>query len=284
MCIAEHIGGTEAKFTAMMNKKAKEIGAEDSHFVNPHGLHHPKHYSTAYDLARIASYAIDMPEFNKIVGTKYRRIERSINEKDVVVKNTARLLWKFDGADGIKTGYTTEAGHCLVGSATRDDWRLITVVLKSKNATDDASALLSYGFKHWKLISFARKNRVVTGLRVRGGTVENVDLVAHDHLTRVLQKSARAQSRQELNIEKAAAPIQKGQKLGTLTGYVNGDAIGSVDLLAASPVDRTVMATIWVWIRSILIILLVLFAGFLTYGTAVAKVARWRRSHLSAGS
>lgn len=282
--IAEHIAGTESEFVAMMNEKAKEIGAKDTHFVNPHGLHHPAHYSTTYDLALIARYAADIPEFNQIVATRYRGIERSMNKKDVLLKSTARLLWKFDGADGIKTGYTKQAGHCFVGSATRDGWRLISVVLKSKNSTDDTSALLNFGFKYWKQVSFARKGHVVASLPVSGGTVDRVDLVAADYLAKVARKSAEIKSRRDMNAKRAVAPIEKGEKLGTLTGYINGHPVGSVDLLAGSAVDRTFVAAVWTWTRSILVVSFVLFAGYLAYGTAVAKVARRRRDRVSARS
>lgn len=282
VCIAEHIAGTEPKFVAMMNEKAKEIGANDTHFVNPHGLHDPKHYSTAYDLALIARYAASMPEFNEIVGTKHHRITRSISKLDCTLKNTGRLLWKFDGADGIKTGYTKEAGHCFVGSATRNGWRLISVVLKSKKTMDDSSALLDHGFTNYKLVCFARKGQVATRLPVRGGVDRNVDLIPTESLGKIVRSTARVETRYEIDESRITAPVQQGERVCALAGYINGEKLGSVPLVAASGVRRTFAFGLWVWTRTLLIVLALGMAALLTYGTATAKVARRRRRRLAA--
>lgn len=284
VCIAEHIAGTEPKFVAMMNEKAKQIGAKDTHFVNPHGLHDAKHYSTAYDLALIARYAASMPQFNEIVGTKHHRISRSISTLDVTLKNTGRLLWKFDGADGIKTGYTKEAGHCFVGSATRNGWRLISVVLKSESTMDDSTALLDHGFGNYKLVCFAHKGRVVTRLPIRGGVERAMDLIPTESLGKVVRSTDRVETRYSIDMRRGVAPLRKGEKVCMLTGYINGAELGSVPLIAASSVDRTLAFSLWIWTRPLLIVLALGLAAFLTYGTAVAKVARRRRRRVAAGS
>jgi D-alanyl-D-alanine carboxypeptidase (penicillin-binding protein 5/6) len=276
-CVAEHIAGSEAEFAQMMNAKAKEIGATSTHFVNPHGLYNPKHYSTAYDLALIARYAIKMPKFNEIVHTKTARIERSANKKDVYIKNTARFLWRYPGADGIKTGYTREAGRCFVGSATRDGWRLIAVVLKSKDAGNDAAAILDFGFKYFKPVCYAKTTEPATTLPVSGGVYRTIDLMPARDLALVLRKSDAAEPRTELTTQRAVAPIEKGEKLGTLTGYLNGREVGTVNLVAAESIDRNLAATIWFWVRSTLAVTVILFAGLITYGTKAAKAARRRR-------
>jgi D-alanyl-D-alanine carboxypeptidase (penicillin-binding protein 5/6) len=280
-CVAEHIAGSASEFARMMNAKAQELGAKNTHFVNPHGLYDPKHYSTAYDLAMIARYAIKLPRFNEVVRTKTARIERSINKKDVFVRNTARFLWRYEGADGIKTGYTREAGRCFVGSATRDGWRLIAVVLKSKDAGKDAAALLDYGFKYFKPVCYAKTTEPAKTLLVVGGVYRTIDLMPSRDLALVLRKSDNAEARTETDTRRAVAPIEKGEKLGTLTGYLNGEKVGVVDLVAAESVDRTLIATIWYFARSALGIAVLLFAGILTYGTQTAKAARRRRRGLS---
>ena len=185
--VAEGLGGSVAGFSAMMNREAARLGMRESHFVNPHGLHAKGHYSSAYDLALIARYATSIPEFNEIVATKHKRIDRSISKLDVTLRNTGRLLWRFDGADGIKTGYTKEAGHCFVGAATRNGWRLVSVVLKSGNTMDDTIALLDHGFKNYKLVCFARKGQVAAKLPVRGGVEPSVDLIAVDNLGKIVR-------------------------------------------------------------------------------------------------
>ncbi len=282
VCIAEHVAGSEKEFVALMNEKAKEIGAKDTHFVNPHGLHAKGHYSSAYDLALIARYATSIPEFNEIVATKHKRIDRSISKLDVTLRNTGRLLWRFDGADGIKTGYTKEAGHCFVGAATRNGWRLVSVVLKSGNTMDDTIALLDHGFKNYKLVCFARKGQVAAKLPVRGGVEPSVDLIAVDNLGKIVRIDARVETKFEVDNRRATAPIEEGEKLCTLTGYINGDKLGEVALVAAAGVDRTFMFGLWIWTRNLLVILLLGLAVFLAYGTAVAKVARRRRRSVTA--
>lgn len=280
VCVAEHIGGSEQGFVSRMNRRAIELGAKDTHFVNPHGLFKPNHYSTAYDLALIAREAVRYPEFNEIVKTRRTHIERSMNTKDAYLTNHARFLWKFEGADGIKTGYTREAGRCFVGSATREGWRPIAVILKSNEAGDDASTILTFIFKYYQGYYFARPGEVVTSLPVAGGIKEKVDLVPSDGLAVVLRKSP-GKARTEIETKKAIAPIEKGEKLGTATGYLNGKRIGSVDLVAAESVERTLAATAWVWTRSILLVCLLSLTVYISYGTAAAKASRRRRRSLA---
>jgi D-alanyl-D-alanine carboxypeptidase (penicillin-binding protein 5/6) len=134
-------------FVYMMNEKAKEMGAVDSHFMNPHGLHHRNHYSTAHDLEIIARAAMKNPHFKEVVGSKI------YSDEVITVQNKNKLLdsnspFYFEGANGIKTGFTDEAGYCLVSSAERDGKKLIAVVLKStkENVWNDSINLLAKGF------------------------------------------------------------------------------------------------------------------------------------------
>ena len=279
-CVAEYIGGSESKFAEMMNAKAKEIGAVDTHFVNPHGLYDPKHYSTAYDLALIARYAIQYPLFNEIVRTKKARIDRSIDSQDVTLRNTAKFLWKFDGADGIKTGYTKEAGHCFVGSATRDGWRLISVVLKSKKAGEDTAAIIDYGFNNFKPVVFAQGDKIVGTTKVSGGLVDQINVIPASNLAFVVRKQDSVETRSDMQMMKLSAPVKKGEKVGTLIAYMNGRQAGSVDLLATESVQRTLAATIWLYTRSALVIIAIAMLGIFTYGTTIAKSTRRRRRRI----
>lgn len=280
--IAENIGGSEANFVKMMNEKAKAIGAKDTHFVNPHGLHKPGHYSSAYDLALFARYATQYPVFNEMVNTRAIRIERSINYEDVTLRNTAKFLKKYNGADGIKTGYTRQAGRCFVGSVTRNGWRLISVSLGSKDAGEDTAAIMNYGFKYFKQVPFARANQIATTVPVKDGIIDKIGLVADKNLAIVIRKTAPADSRIDIDVSSVSAPFEKGEKLGTLTGYLNGEEVGTVDLLASESVERTFTATLWWYTRFLLIIFSLSFAGYIVYGTAVAKTARRRRRSFTA--
>lgn len=281
ICIAENIGGSQEGFVQMMNDRAAQLGAKDTHFVNPNGLHNKDHYTTAYDLALIARAAIKNKDFNKIVKTKTATIDRSINKKDVLMKNTAGFLWDFKGADGIKTGFTSQAGHCFVGSATRGRWRLITVVLGSPKAGDDTAALLEYGFKYYQSIPFARTDYPVKTLSVPGGVTKEVALVPSRDFGLTIRKSNSTGYDTEINTgKKAPAPVKKGDKLGEMVCYLNGREVGTVDLVAASDVDRTAGATVWHWTKKVLATSGILLIGFIAYGTAVAEASRRRRRRL----
>ena len=151
---AQHVDGQAWKFVARMNRRAQELGLGDTHFVTTNGLHNKKHFSTAYDMAQMTRHASRIPLFNEIVATRERLIQRSLNQKDVLVKNHNKLLEQYPGADGVKTGYVRASGKCLVASASRLEegkpWRLVAVVLKSKDTYTDCINLLDYGFTSFR--------------------------------------------------------------------------------------------------------------------------------------
>ncbi len=146
VALADHVGGSIPKFAAMMNAKADQLGLKDTHFVNPHGLDADGHYSSAYDLALIARAGMKNPVFEKIVATREYLITGPIKWQ---FKNGNRLLLSYPGADGVKTGYTDNAGRCLVFSATRDGHRAIAVVLDSGDSFGEAQALMDYFFANY---------------------------------------------------------------------------------------------------------------------------------------
>lgn len=153
VAVAENLAGSETAFARWMTVKATEIGAVDSHFINCSGLPAKDHYSTAYDLAVIARYALRNPVFADIVRTKRKLIRRSGNPCEQLLMNHNKLLWRYQFADGVKTGYTLEAGRCLVSSATKNGRRLIVVVLKSKDIYGDSAQLLDYGFENYQSLT-----------------------------------------------------------------------------------------------------------------------------------
>jgi D-alanyl-D-alanine carboxypeptidase len=161
--LAEAVGGSVEHFSEMMTAKAAQLGGKNSHFVNPHGLTAPGHYSSARDLAVIFNQAMKNPEFKKIVQTKASKVDLTTtirNRKRVRVlpiRNHNRLLWDFDGAIGGKTGFTLAAQKCFVGGASRNGTTLIVSVLGSRNLWGDTRKLLEYGFEHYEQL----KNGVV---------------------------------------------------------------------------------------------------------------------------
>lgn len=174
VALAQTVAGNVTNFAEMMNDKARIIGCKDSHFINPNGLPSTNHYSTAADMARIAVYCMKNEAFREIVDTRRTSIRWIYpKEKWAELNNTNELLGKYNGADGIKTGWTTAAGGCLAASAKRGEVELIAIVMRSPNHDtrfDDATALLNYGFERIRMVDVADKERIDKTVFVRGGT------------------------------------------------------------------------------------------------------------------
>ncbi len=148
--------GSEQAFVDAMNAKTQELGLQNTHFVNPHGLHAEGHYTSAYDLAMIAREAMSDPVFAEIVASKSYKSEDERESEKHVFYNKNKLLSSFDGANGIKTGYTTASGKCFVGAAKRDGMQLICVVLNRPDMWDKSKALLQYGFDNYRSVTLGR--------------------------------------------------------------------------------------------------------------------------------
>lgn len=265
VALAEHVGGTVEGFAQMMNDKAKEIGAKDTHFVTPNGLYVPGHYTTAYDLALITRYALRLPIFNEIVATQSKRIDRSINKQDVLVQTSSRFLKRYEGADGVKSGYIKQAGYCFVGSATRGGWRLVSVVLKSTDSQIDTAALMDYGFSNYQRLILGTPGQPVAKVSVSGGKDE-LEVVPSQQLHVAVKAGNAASARVEKQLdEHIYAPVRKGAKVGTITAYVDGKPVTTVDLEAANDVDETVVSVLWPWVRSMGLI------GTLSIGVACGR-------------
>lgn len=233
VAIAEHIGGTEEKFVKMMNQKALELGALDTHFANPHGLDHPEHYTTARDLAIISRYAWKHNKFREIVQTKTKDIKYGDFTRQI--SSTNRLLWEFNGADGIKTGYTGKAGRCLVATAKNNGFRLISVVLGSQNHFEESKKLLDYGFKNYKLTNIILKNNYFATVDVEKGVFQKVDLVAKDSIILPMKEDENVDFKlivpEEIN-----APVSRGEQIGQLQIYVDDELVASTSLIASKDV------------------------------------------------
>lgn len=278
VALAEHVGGTVDGFAQMMNDKARGIGANETHFLNPNGLYLPGHYSTAYDLALMARYALRLPEFNDIVCTTSWRVNRSINKQDVFVSTKSKFLRHYPGADGVKSGYIKQAGHCYVGSATRGGWRLVAVVLKSPDSQADTAALMDYGFNRFERVVLASTSKPVATVTVKDGKSE-LDVIPDQELHVVVRSGQKDLARVEKHIDEIQAPIRKGDKVGTMTAFVGDKPVTTVDLRAAQDVDETLVAMAWPWTRSIG--LLAMISIGVACGRAVAKSPGNGRSRLS---
>ncbi len=236
VAVAEHIAGDTKNFARLMNEKAKWLGCKDTHFVTPNGLNDPRHYSSAYDLCLMARYAMQYPAFMQVVNTrKYAVNSRTVNREDLVVFNKSKFLKDYPGADGVKSGYTKQAGYCYVGSATRNGWRLISAVLKSDNASRDTAALMDYGFNLFKPVTAVAASETLEGPEVIGGSRARVPVRTVTDVQVVVPKSG-AKVTTKLEGEPVKAPIAAGAKVGKLIAMVNGRAVASVDAVAAEDV------------------------------------------------
>jgi D-alanyl-D-alanine carboxypeptidase (penicillin-binding protein 5/6) len=236
---AEAVAGSVPEFVEMMNYKAKEIGCTDTHFVTPNGLYAREHYSSAADLARMAIYATQYPLFNEIVGTRDMIICRSMDRADCLMRNHNRLLARYPGCDGIKTGYVHQSGKCLVASATRQEagqpWRLISVVLNSSNIYRDSAALLNYGFAHFHPVSVASKGEQVGSANVDWGKPRAVPALAAADMTVVVPRRGIHRVERHFSLLPQKAPLRSGSPLGQVTATLDGQPVASVLLCRGQP-------------------------------------------------
>lgn len=262
-----HSGSIEA-FSEEMNLKAIELGAKDTQFKNPHGLHDAEHYSTAYDLAMIGRYCFDNETFRKMVSTNSYVIPPT-NKKDEsrhYIRNSNKFIngigsgnkityrgqtidIKYDIVDGIKTGYTSQAGNCLVSTAKDGNQRYISVVLNSNgnnNVYKDSRTLLDYGFENFKRHQFISEGSFVKTIKLKGSSL-SINMVSGGNLISILDNNVDLNTIQEEVIIRTdlVAPIKAGQELGKLSYYHNNQLLGSVPLLAEYDVtENSLVSTI----------------------------------------
>ena len=239
--IAEHVAGSVASFARKMNERAAALGATNSHFVNPHGLHDPNHYTTARDLGMIARAAMQNPRFSDAVGTPRRTINRSINFKDIVVSSKAKGKFydKVLGADGIKTGYTRAAGHCFVGSVTRGGRRLIAVILAApSNAIGDTTPLLEWGFRRFSAKTVTVQGHSVGFVPVQSGSVDQVAVRSATTFHVPIDTLHPGTIQTRIESTKLTAPIVANQEVGRLLVLRDGKPVGSIALQAARGVPH----------------------------------------------
>ncbi len=272
---AEHIAGSTAKFAALMNMKAREIGCKNTHFVTPNGLYDKNHYSTAYDLCLIHRYALRYPIFREAVKTrKYVLNSRTVNRKDLVVFSRCKFLNDYPWAEGAKSGYVKQAGYCLVGTAVRDGWRLVCAVLKSDNAGRDMAAILDYGFSAFEPYTVARSGVPCAYTQVRGGNSAEVPLAPVRDVRVIVPKSG-ARIVATVRSTELEAPVKAGTKAGTITILVNGSPAVSMELKCARDVGMSWVRRAWFWAKRGTLFVGVVVLG--AYGTAIAKNTRSRR-------
>ncbi len=234
--IANYIGGSLEGFTDMMNGKAKEIGANNTKFMNPHGLHDENHYTTAYDLALITREAMKKDEFKEISKTKVWKAKR---DKNNVFYNKNDTLNEYEGGDGVKIGYTKRAGRCLVSSATRNGTQLISVVLNDGNWFNDCYALMDYGFENFDTYVIFDKDQYIDKVPIRDGVKDYVSVVTKDSFLYPLTKEEVKKVKIHVDLaDTLKAPITKGEDIGNINVYLDGKLIHEEKLIAKERINK----------------------------------------------
>lgn len=221
--LAIYCGGTVEGFAQLMNDKAHRLKMENTHFVNPHGLDAPDHYSTAEDLARLAAYAMENPVFYRTVSAKTVKIG------DRYLRNHNKLLWSLEGADGVKTGFTRAAGRILVSSAARQGRRIIAVTINAPDDWNDHKKLMEDGFSRYCVKTLVSSGDCLGTVEVAGGTAGKVKVLAAEDFCFAM---AEGESWETVLPDPGFvyAPIVQGQEAGYAHISVNGVTVGKIPL------------------------------------------------------
>ena len=251
VALANHVGGSIEGFAEMMNAKAKEMGLTNSHFVVPHGLDNEGHYTTAYELAKMADYALQIEKFKEIVSTNSTTI--TINGYPKAINNTNKLLGSVAGVYGVKTGFTNGAGRCLVAACERDNLDIITVIIgadTNNQRTEDSKELIEYAYKEfevvgikeilemqweqWKAINQGR-------IYVEKGVKNNVELLLEElpYENMAIAKTEVDKIEIEVNsIFYLEAPVQQNKIIGNVKVMVNGETVDVLDIMVKNEVRK----------------------------------------------
>ena len=239
--LAERIAGSEEAFVKMMNEKAKELGLKNTNFVNPTGLDEENHYSSAYDMALIA---IELLKHDEILefSSVYEDYLRTDTPNKFWLVNTNKLVRFYDGADGLKTGFTDNAGYTMAVTAKRNDMRLIAIVLGeevSKVRNQETTNLLDYGFNLYKVQLIRKQGDVIKTIDLNKATKSKVDVILDRDITVLGKKSDTEKSYTEkVNINEVKLPLKENQIVGNIEIYDQGKQIGSYPLIVKEAVKK----------------------------------------------
>ena len=260
--MAEYLAGSAEAFVEQMNAKAKALGMKNTNFVNPHGLHDENHYTTAYDIALMSLELMRYPKIHEwlSIWMDEEFLKGKIKKEDgVFLSNSNNLVRFYEGADGLKTGFTDQAGNCISATAKRGDTRLLAVIMKAPGRPAlfaEARQLLDWGFANFQSIPIVKKGEVLGKVAVDKGKMTEVNVLAADDLALLVPKGARQDLTEEINLaERLPAPLSTGQNIGSLVVKgKNGEELGSVALVPAADVEQANFITFFkryvnAWLR-----------------------------------
>ncbi|MCE9665112.1 D-alanyl-D-alanine carboxypeptidase [Halomonas sp. M5N1S17] len=237
VAVAEHLAGGEAPFADLMNQHATRLGLHNTNFTNATGLPHPEQYSSARDMALLSQYIInDYPEHYAVYAERY------FTYSDIRQPNRNRLLWRDPTVDGLKTGWTTEAGYGLVASAKRDDMRLISVVMGTSSEearAQETQKLLSYGFRYYETMNLYEQGAVLNTPRVWGGERNELRVGVDENVFMTVPRARNQELGARLDIRQdLSAPISQGDRVGTLEVRLGDDIVGEQALVALESIEE----------------------------------------------
>ena len=230
VAIAEHVAGSASEFVTLMNDTAKKIGAKNSHFANTHGLDADGHYTTAYDLALITSYALENQTFRDIVSTKNIKITNS-NGENRYLKNKNKLLFTLDGCIGVKTGFTDDAGRCLVSAIEKDGMRLVCVVLNCGPMFEESATLLKGVSQNYKIFDLTEFYDFDDQIKVVDGKNEFAQVGTKKHFLYPLSQNEVERLRFVYTLpQNLEAPMKKDEKVGKVEIFLDNDLLFSEEI------------------------------------------------------
>lgn len=254
--LAEQISGSNQEFAVLMNETAHSLGAKDSNFTNPSGLHDDNHFTTASDIAKIAKEAMKYPKFREIVSQSRFVMPETNVSKSRSFLTTNNLLaggeYFYEYATGIKTGYTSQAGNCLVSSATKDGAELICITLGGNNIPVGKSAvcidsinLLNFGFENYYNKKLISQNEILTSVTPKKSGGKTLNLCADASINILVENLDTSTFDQKISLsKKISAPIKKGDVFGTVSYYKGNELIGISNLVASEDIEKEA----WYWV------------------------------------
>lgn len=241
VALGEKIAGTEEMFVKMMNDRAKELGLKNTNFKNPHGLEEANHYTSAYDISKIALELVKHPKVLEYTGIYEDYLRKGTNREFWLV-NTNKLVRFNQNVDGLKTGYTKEAGYCLTATASKDGMRLITVVFgepESSTRNKETTGMLDYGFSMYSVEKLLSKDLKVGTIKIYASNKETYEIVPMKDVNILNNKTQEKRNvTYEINTKTLSAPIKKGEVVGKLKIIENNKTIDEIDITVKNDVKK----------------------------------------------
>lgn len=257
VALAERIAGTEEEFVNMMNNKVKELGLNDTNFKNSHGLDAANHYSSAYDMSIIAKELVKhekILEYSRI----YEMYLRENTDRKIWLVNTNKLVRFYNGVDGLKTGYTKEAGYCLTATAKKNDMRIITVVMgepDSSTRNSEVTGMLDYAFSQYEIEKLLSKESIIGETLVEKGTNKYVKLLPTSDVTVLNKKiNGKKNATYEVEVDNIIAPVTKGSIVGKLHIKEDDNLTRTIDITVSEDVKKANLFELYLrYLKEILI-------------------------------